>query len=186
MASGAEIDAFDGVSMVASQLGIDVERSAIEASVRDLMHETMQHVAPVPGAVEAVREIASHGIPVGVISSAVYHPFLDWTLEQFDLAGTLDFVVTSASSGFYKSNPEIYRYAMALTGADPSQSIHIGDSPKWDVWGAQQAGMKAVLFDNGDTDPLVNTRLETKPDYIVQAMSDVVPWVLTTLMDPAT
>lgn len=186
MASGTEIDAFDGVSMVASQLGIDVERRAIEASVRDLMCEAMQHVAPVPGAVEAVREIAGHGIPVGVISSAVYHPFLDWTLQQFGLTDTLAFVVTSASSGFYKSNPEIYRYAMGITGADPDRSIHIGDSPKWDVWGAQQAGMRAVLFDNGDTDPLVNTRLETEPDYTVRSMTEVATWVLSNLEGPNT
>jgi FMN phosphatase YigB (HAD superfamily) len=70
---------------------------------------------------------------------------------------------------------------MSITGADPAQSIHIGDSPKWDVWGAQQAGMRAILFENGDTDSLVNSMLETEPDHTVQLMSEVSPWVLSRL-----
>jgi FMN phosphatase YigB (HAD superfamily) len=181
IASGHEIDAVEGVSRVAEELGIAVERDAIESSVRDLMREAMAHVAPVPGAVEAVRDIAAFGIPVGIISSAVYHPFLEWSLEQFGLNDELAFVVTSASSGFYKSNPEIYRYAMSITGAEPAQSIHIGDSPKWDVWGAQQAGMRAILFENGVTDPLVNSTLESEPNHTVRAMPDVTPWVLNSL-----
>lgn len=29
---------------------------------------------------------------------------------------------------------------------DPSNVIHIGDDPERDVWGAKQAGMRAILF----------------------------------------
>jgi len=178
MASGREVDALEGVSRIANQLGISVDQKSLSESIRQLMREAMHHVAPVPGAVEAVHEIAARGVPVGVISSAVYHPFLEWSLESFGLNDDLAFVVTSASSGHYKSNPEIYRYAMTLTGAEPSQSVHIGDSPKWDVWAAHEAGMKTIWFSNGFTDTLVDRTLETKPDYTAHSMSDVAPWVL--------
>lgn len=184
--SGREIDAVECVARIATELNIDVDRVAIEASVRHLMHQTMEHVAPVPGGIEAVRRIADMGVPVGIISSAVYHPFLEWTLESFGIAQELAFVVTSASCGHYKSNPEIYRYAMSLIGADPSRSVHIGDSPKWDVWAAQQAGMRAIWFSNGDADTFFKRATETKPDHTVHHLSDVVPWIFRYLELPVT
>lgn len=176
--SGKEVDAVEGVRRIAEQLALSLEPGIIETTVHDLMREAMQHATPVPGAIEAVREIASCGIPVGVISSAVYHPFLEWTLQSFGIADVLAFVVTSASSGHYKSNPEIYRYAMKIVGADPSATVHVGDSPKWDVWGAQQAGMAAVWFSNGVTGSFVDRDHESEPDAIVTSMLDVAPWVL--------
>lgn len=181
MASGREIDALDGVARVFHEMGLEISRPVIAESIRHLMQEAMKHVAPVPGAVEAVHEIASRGIPVGVISSAVYHPFLEWSLESFGVSDDLSFVVTSASSGHYKSNPEIYRYAMSLAQAEPGNSIHVGDSPKWDVWSAQQAGMRAVLFSNGMTGTMVDRELESAPDLTVDSMTEVAPWVLDQL-----
>ena len=181
MASGREIDALDGVARVFDEMGLEIERTTIAESIRHLMQGAMEHVQPVPGAVEAVQEIASRGIPVGVISSAVYHPFLEWSLESFGVSDDLAFVVTSASSGHYKSNPEIYRYAMSLAQAEARNSIHIGDSPKWDVWSAQQTGMRAVLFSNGMTGTMVDRDPESEPDFTVETMSEVAPWVLDQL-----
>lgn len=178
MRSGKEVDAVEGVRRVAVQLKLPISEEAIAQSVHDLMREAAHHAAPIPGAVESVRQLASHGIPVGVISSAVYHPFLEWTLESFGIADDLAFVVTSASSGHYKSNPEIYRYAMNLVDADPATSVHIGDSPQWDVWAAQQAGMAAIWFDNGFTGTYVDRSHNAEPDAIVTSLHDVAPWVL--------
>lgn len=178
IASGHEMDAVECVARIATELQIEVDRTSIEVSVDALMRETMAHVAPVPGAIDAVQQIAAAGIPVGVVSSAVYHPFLEWTLEHFGLADALAFVVTSASCGHYKSNPEIYRYAMALTDADPGRSIHVGDSLKWDVWSAQQAGMRAIWYANGHKDVFANRPLNVTPDLSVETMDDIAPWVL--------
>lgn len=181
IASGREIDAVESVSIIARDLGLELDRDAITTSVHHLMRETMTHVAPVTGAVEAIHAIAAGGIPVGVVSSAVYHPFLEWTLDHLGATADLAFVVTSASSGHYKSNPEIYRYAMGLVDAAPATSIHIGDSPKWDVWASQQAGMKAVWFSNGLTDTFVDRQPETEPDFTASSMDDISSWVLRQL-----
>lgn len=186
IASGREIDAVDCVARIAAELDVEVDRASIEEVVHRLMRQSMEHVEPVPGAIEVVREIADRGIPVGVISSAVYHPFLEWTLEHFGIAQDLAFVVTSASCGHYKSNPEIYRHAMSLVGSDPSCSIHIGDSPKWDVWAAQQAGMRAIWFSNGDMEAFVDRAPHTTPDYTANALSETAPWIYRYLDMPLT
>jgi HAD superfamily hydrolase (TIGR01509 family) len=182
MASGREVDAVTSVDRVFRLHAIEIDLDAIAASVDVLMRKTMDHVAPVPGAIEAVRAIAAAGSSVGVVSSAVYHPFLEWTLAHVGIADTLDFVITSASSGFYKSDPEIYRRAMAAVDSSPEHSLHIGDSLRWDVWGAQQAGMATVWFANGHSDTLTNNKAgDATPDATVQTMQGVAHLILDQL-----
>jgi FMN phosphatase YigB (HAD superfamily) len=181
MASGKEIDALNGVLRVLATFGISVERAEAESAIEDLMRDASRHATPIDGAVDAIRNVAAHGSKVGIVSSAVFHPFLEWTLERFGVAEDLAFILTSASSGYYKSNPEIYRAAMRHAGSDPGRSIHVGDSAKWDVWSAQQAGMRAVWFRNGHVDTLVDRDFESEPDHTVSSMTDVAPWVLAAL-----
>jgi FMN phosphatase YigB (HAD superfamily) len=94
--------------------------------------------------VETVRALHDDGIRLGVVSSAVYHPFLEWSLEMFGIASAFTTVVTSASAGFYKSRPEIYRRAAEHLGVSPNRIVHVGDSLRFDVGGASRAGMGTV------------------------------------------
>lgn len=181
MASGKEVDAVEGVLRVATAFDIALDRDEVDVTVAKLMHAAADHATPIPGAVEGIRELAAHGITIGIVSSAVYHPFLEWTLDRFGVAEDLGFIMTSASSGYYKSDPEIYRAAMRQAGSDVAHSIHVGDSEKWDVWSAKEAGMRAVWFRNGNVDTLVDRPIEVQPDYTVTSMTEVAPWVIRAL-----
>jgi FMN phosphatase YigB (HAD superfamily) len=59
-------------------------------------------------------------------------------------------VVSSAECGYYKSRPEIYWSALARLDADAHRSVHVGDSPRYDVEGAARAGMKTVWLRRSD------------------------------------
>jgi HAD superfamily hydrolase (TIGR01549 family) len=181
MASGREVDAVEGVRRVTDALGVRLAADDIATAIETLMRKAAAEATPIPGAVESIRAIAENGARVGVISSAVYHPFLEWTLERFGVDHELAFIMTSASTGVYKSNPDIYRMAMDAAGALPEASVHVGDSEKWDVWAAKEAGMRAVWFAYGTSDPLVDREMETEPDHTVHHMGDVAPWVLSVL-----
>lgn len=181
MASGKEVDAVEGVLRVATAFDVVLDRDEVDVTVAQLMHAAAEHATPISGAVEGIRELAARGITIGVVSSAVYHPFLEWTLERFGVAEDLGFIMTSASSGYYKSDPEIYRAAMRQAGSDVAHSIHVGDSEKWDVWSAKEAGMRAVWFRNGSADTLVDRSIDVKPDYTVTSMEEVAPWVIEAL-----
>jgi len=180
MESGKEIDALEGVMRVAAAFGVTLDRNEAERTIERLMRVAAEHAMPIPGALEAIRDVLAGGAKVGIISSAVYHPFLEWTLARFGVED-LAFVMTSASTGIYKSDPEIYRLAMRTAESHPARSIHVGDSEKWDVWCAGQAGMRTVWFRNGNVDTLVDRPLEVEPDHIVASMADVAPWVLAEL-----
>lgn len=149
-AHGRELTAERCVEIVMEELEESVLDADIDRGVAVLMRETFVEVAPLDGALELVAELATAGVPLAVISNAVYHQFLEWSLEQFGIRDAFTAVVTSASTGYYKSQPEIYATALAAIGATPRGSVHVGDSLRWDVGTARRAGMRTVWLKRPD------------------------------------
>jgi FMN phosphatase YigB (HAD superfamily) len=141
---GNELTAEASLELIFAGMGIDVPEADIAPGVEHLMREALRGATPVPGAVETVLSIQRAGVPLGVVSSAVYHPFLEWTLESFGVLHAFQIVITSASAGFYKSRPELYWHAAESLSAAPARMIHVGDSLRFDVAGASRAGMGTV------------------------------------------
>ncbi len=56
-------------------------------------------------------------------------------------------VVTSEEAGVKKPDPQIFRYAFEKSGAQPAESVMIGDDYEVDIAGAKNAGMHQILFD---------------------------------------
>lgn len=171
MTSGIEIDALDSVSRVFGDMGIEVDRSLLSATIDRLMGDTMQDLTDVPGAVDTVEKIIQAGTPVGIISSAVHHAFLEWALERFGLLDQLAFVATSASTGYYKSDVRIYQRAYAIAEATPHLSVHIGDSPRWDVDTASKAGIGTVLLAE-EKSPAIQAAVQAlaRPDLLLSTL----------------
>lgn len=154
MDHGQELSAEDCVAQVLERLSQPVEMESITRGVAELMRDVSAEATPVPGAVATVRGLREAGVTLGVISSAVYHPFLEWTLAKFEIQDAFLDITTSASAGFYKSRPELFWHAAAAIGADPRRTVHIGDSYRFDVEGANRAGMATVWLNrDGETAP---------------------------------
>ena len=141
---GNELTAEESLQVVFTVMSIAVPDGAIRDGVETLMRGALAGASPVAGAVESVHALHGAGVSIGVVSSAVYHPFLEWTLEKFGIRHLFRVIVTSASAGFYKSRPEIYLHAADALGANPARVVHIGDSLRFDVGGARRAGMGTV------------------------------------------
>ena len=56
-------------------------------------------------------------------------------------------VTNSEMVGVKKPNPQIFNHALNKAGADPSESVMIGDNLEADIQGAVNVGMDAILFD---------------------------------------
>lgn len=160
---GREQDALACVQHTLHALDIAVPDSAVASVIDDLMGMTHADATPRPGIHEAVRDFADAGIPLAVISNAVYHPFLERCLAEWGLADAFTAVITSASCGYYKSHAGIYRCALAALGVAPDEAVHIGDSYRYDIEPAHRLGMRAVwLHLNGDRpEPCVADRIVT-------------------------
>jgi HAD superfamily hydrolase (TIGR01549 family) len=166
MDSGIECDADTSVISVANALGLAVDTRTLTQTVAEVMWVATKSAEPVPGARELVQDLADERVPLIVVSSAAYHPFLEWCLQENEMRSNFEHVVTSASCGIYKSNPDIYRYAMDLANVDPNDAIHIGDSHRFDVTSAARTGMRTILF--GDPEG----PLEPAPDAIVRELGE--------------
>jgi HAD superfamily hydrolase (TIGR01509 family) len=141
---GNELRAEACVATVLDELSLSYDDAEIARGLDQLMRPNVDLAAPMPGAIETIHELSAAGVPLGIVSSAVYHPFLLWTLEEFGIRGAFETVTTSASAGFYKSRPEIYFAALGALDATPERSVHVGDSRRFDVGGAHRAGMRTV------------------------------------------
>jgi HAD superfamily hydrolase (TIGR01509 family) len=146
IASGDERVALDGTLATLGALGLDFPRAEVEATIDRLMRAALDEARPMPGAIEAARALHGRGLRCGIVSSAVHHPFLEWTIAKFGLDGAFATIVTSASSGFYKSRPEIYQVALRALGVGPAEAVHVGDSYRFDVQGARRAGLRAIWY----------------------------------------
>jgi HAD superfamily hydrolase (TIGR01509 family) len=131
------------------------------------MRASVDEARPRDGAVELVQRLERRRQPMAVVSSAAYHPFLEWCLERYCMRSAFSYVVTSASCGIYKSNPEIYRHTLNLFGADASRSIHIGDSHRFDVTSASKVGMKTIFLTSDADRPY-----DPAPDAIIASLGD--------------
>jgi HAD superfamily hydrolase (TIGR01509 family) len=178
---GNEQTAEQCVVTILDQIGIDVPHDEIERGVHELMRETEPRAHPKSGVLDTIRHLASEGIPLGIVSSAVYHPFLEWTLERFGIRDAFTVVVTSASSGFYKSRPEIYLCAANAMGLTSTDVVHVGDSLRFDVGGAQRAGMRAILVRD---EPPVPMNGDPIPDLVLPSLSGAAPKILSLLATP--
>lgn len=149
---GRELTAEACVARVLAEVGVRADEDDIARGVERLMRDRLDEVEPVPGAIALVEALRAVGVPLGIVSSAVYHPFLEWTLARFGLRDAFGAVTTSASAGFYKSRPEIFWRTLEALGAPAAASIHVGDSHRFDVEGARRAGMRTVWLRSSGTD----------------------------------
>lgn len=177
-ADGREVAAEAGVARVLAELALPADAATIGDGVEALMRRTLAETEPISGAVPTVRFLAASGTPLGVVSSAVYPPFLEWTLQRFGIRDFFDDVTTSAGAGFYKSDPEIYRRALTALAADAARSVHVGDSYRYDVGGAHRAGMKTIWLRSGsgheaDDGPA--------PDLTIDGLDAAAPAILALL-----
>jgi putative hydrolase of the HAD superfamily len=62
-------------------------------------------------------------------------------------AVAVEVIVDSTIVGVSKPDPEIFRFALEPMGLRPEQCLYVGDTYRYDIVGAQRAGLHPVLFD---------------------------------------
>lgn len=100
-------------------------------------------VAPLPGAVEAVRALEGR-VRLGVASNTRSHAFIVAAVERLGLAGAFDPLVTSVSSGIRKPGAGIFERVLDAWGLPPERVAMVGDFPHKDVAGARALGLRTV------------------------------------------
>jgi 5'-nucleotidase len=167
---GIEVDSLECVARICRQIDLKVDPAIIEQGVDALMRGVLDSSGPAPGARELVVDLHGKGIKLGVISNAIHHPFLEWALDRFGMLHCFDLILSSARAGYYKSRVELYQLALTSLGVPPERTIHIGDSYRFDVLGAANAGMRTVWLNPAGVEPNGHA-----PDLVIESLEGLAP-----------
>ncbi|MGH2719016.1 MAG: HAD family hydrolase [Actinomycetota bacterium] len=129
------------------ELGLPVDDASIEELAEAIATGTVAAgTAVVDGAPEAIAALRDSGIPTALICDTGFTP-ARCVRDALGYHGLeLDHYFFSDEVGMPKPHPPIFQAALAATGADPADAVHIGDLRRTDVAWARAAGMAAVRF----------------------------------------
>jgi putative hydrolase of the HAD superfamily len=102
----------------------------------------------IEGAVDALKDVASLGLGVGLISNTGATPgyVLRRILDDFGLLPHLGLTVFSDEVELAKPNAAIFQGALEEMGLAPEEAAFVGDQPVLDILGGRQAGLWVVQY----------------------------------------
>jgi putative hydrolase of the HAD superfamily len=119
---------------------------------------------------------------VGVLSNTIWPR--EWHVDIFERDGVYDLIdgdVYTSEIPWTKPSPYAFRAAMDAVGvSDPARCVYVGDRLFDDVWGAQQAGMRAVHVPLSSIPSTQVGHSSGTPDGVVHALYEL-PGVLASL-----
>ena len=122
------------------------------------------------------QTLRSQGIKVGVLSNTIWPR--EWHVGFFERDGVADLIdgdVYTSELPWTKPSPHAFTAAMAAVGvSDPARCVYVGDRLYDDVWGAQQAGMRAVHIPHSAIPTEQRGHCEGTPDAVAHRLSDLV------------
>jgi HAD superfamily hydrolase (TIGR01509 family) len=143
----------------------DIERTIVDAVVARFARDG----APtIPGAVEAVRRIATER-PVAIASSA-HREVIRAALETTGLSSVFREVVSSDEVEHGKPEPDVYLETARRLGVAPDTCLVVEDSFNG-VRSAKAAGMTVVLVPNVSVPPLPGTA--ELADHVLARLADL-------------
>ncbi len=125
-----------------------------------------------PDTLTVLRELKRKGYPLALLSDA-QKVFSREEVRMLGLDGFFDYVLMSTHFGFKKPDPRLFTMACALLGVNPRECVYVGDSPKRDVKGALEAGMKVVLVRNTQE----KLPQDCRPHYRAKDLKDFWEWL---------
>jgi len=119
--------------------------------------------------------LRAEGIKVGVLSNTIWPR--TWHVGFFERDGVdhlIDGDVYTSEIPWTKPSPLAFQAAMAAVGVDdPARCVYVGDRLFDDVWGAHNAGMRAIHVPHSVIPVSQLGHSEGEPDAVVQSLSEV-------------
>lgn len=101
-----------------------------------------------PGVPEALNLFNKKGFQLAVVSNS--DGSVEKGLQDLGLGKYFYAIIDSHVIGFEKPDPRLFEHALAACGAEPEQTIHVGDMYDTDIIGANAAGIHSILLDPFD------------------------------------
>ena len=100
-------------------------------------------------ALAVLAALRAQGFRTAIVSNTPWgSPSPAWRLElvRHGLLAAVDAAVFCTDVGYRKPHPAPIERALSLLGACAAEAVFVGDDPRWDVVGAQRAGVQPILL----------------------------------------
>lgn len=121
------------------------------------------------------ERLRAMGLRIGVLSNTIWPR--EWHVGFFERDGVADLIdgdVYTSEIPWTKPSPDAFAAAMAAVGVtDPARCVYVGDRLFDDVWGAQNAGLRAIHIPHSTIPATQHGHSEGKPDAVADRLSEV-------------
>jgi putative hydrolase of the HAD superfamily len=101
-----------------------------------------------PDARNVLKKLKKRHMAIGLICNTGLTPGVGLRrfLAEEGVARFFDLMLFSEEIGIRKPDPKIFHLATQKLGVQPFEMVHVGDNLRADVWGARNAGVRAIHF----------------------------------------
>lgn len=131
-------------AQILDRLGIEKDRDQIVGEVLAIQDNPTAYTL-YPEALQALEGLDQAGYHISIVSNFSWD--LPLLVDSLGLSPYVASVITSAQIGYRKPHPRIFHAAMETMGANPSQSLFVGDTYDADILGPSELGFKTLLVD---------------------------------------
>ncbi len=141
------------------------------AGIRDIELAAAVDASPLPGVMDTLLWLRLRGVKVGIVTRNC-RPAVLSVADRHQMP--FDTLLTRDDVKHVKPHPEHLLQGLRVLGAEPSQSIMVGDHPT-DIQAARSARMVSV----GVTTTRAAKEFDVVPDFMIDRMDELLPLITT-------
>ncbi|NMC27566.1 MAG: HAD family hydrolase [Syntrophomonadaceae bacterium] len=167
---GLDITARGQLDCILQYLQVDLDREAWTKVYEAYTTQLRTHPPEMNDGVSATLPLLAEKYKLGVICNSGTSPgsILREFMKKDGILPCFEFLVFSDEVGWAKPNPKIFQYALDNLKVKNYEAAHVGNDSSTDVFGAKNAGMKAIWLA-----PLLDERC-MDCDYKINSISELV------------
>lgn len=165
------------VNELARRWGVtDLEPEQLESLAAAYMKGIQAIVSPLEGAVETLEALRERDVRIGLVSNTLWEGrYHRGDLDRWGLTPYLEVLIFSADVQAWKPYRAVFDQALKALDLAPEEAIFVGDSLYYDMYGAKQAGLRAVWIEQEHGD--LPDGVEVTPDATIRQLPELIPLV---------
>ena len=130
---------------ILQRLGIQGNLESLADDITDRWWENAD-LELYPDVKETLRMLREMGLKIGIVTNG-YQTDIDEILARTSLTRAFDVTVGADAIHEPKPSKRIFLHALKKLGVPPQETLFVGDNPKIDYEGSENAGLKPLLID---------------------------------------
>jgi len=119
--------------------------------------------------VREVLDVLRERYPLALVTDS-QSAFARGELHKVGLLDYFDPIIVSGNHGYRKPDRRLFEFALHGMGVAARNALYVGNDMYRDIYGAQEVGMKTVMF---DSDQGAKVHLDCVPDYTIADFRDL-------------